>query len=320
MDESAMSLVERAALRLRARMPGGEPTPLSTPAGQKAPDRGSPMSTARVEERIPAVPPPAAAGDARAAMKPRSKPTVAFDQDELTRVGIVGSSAMRSRVTEELRIIKRQLLSHEARADVIMVTSALPAEGKTFTALNLALSIAHEEDHHALLIDADGARQGLRRFLVAGDLPGLLDLAADPTIDVADVILGTEIPRLSVVLAGTHREHGAELLASQRMRSMIGEMAARYDDRVIVLDAPPCLVSSDPAALAAMVGQVVLVIEADRTQRAEVEGSLELLRACPRISLILNKRKALTGDSFGSYAYNYRPTDGPKSARGKNVY
>jgi len=323
-----MSLVERAALRLRARTPEGEPTPQSTPAGQKAPDRDPPVRIAGIAERIPAVPPRAAAGDARAAMRPRSKPTVAFDQDALTRAGIVGSSAMRSRVTEELRIIKRQLLSPalsegrdgEARADVIMVTSALPAEGKTFTALNLALSIAHEEDHHVLLVDADGARQGLRRFLVAGDLPGLLDLAADPTVDVADVILGTEIPRLSVVLAGTHREHGAELLASQRMRSLIGEMAARYDDRVIVLDAPPCLVSSDPAALAAIVGQVVLVIEADRTQRGEVEGSLELLRACPRISLILNKRKAVTSDSFGSYPYNYQPIGATGQARGKNVY
>lgn len=136
-------------------------------------------------------------------------------------------------------------------------------------------------------------------------MPGLLDVIADPALDLSDVIFRTEFDRLSLILAGSEQQHGPELLASQRMRSLIKEMADRYNDRVILLDAPPCLVSSDPATLAAIVDQVVLVIEADRTQRGEIEASLELLRACPRISLILNKTQGTTSDSFGSYRYDH---------------
>ncbi len=309
-----MSLVERAAGRLRAQLLGGAPGPLLTPATPKAPARDMPASIARTEEhtqgRVRAI----AVGVAPETLKPRPRPSVAFDREQLKEGAIVDWTMTRGRVTEELRIIKRQLLNNafaepndaEKRADVIMVTSARPNEGKTFTALNLALSIAKESNHHVLLVDADGSRQGLRRFLTAGDLPGLLDLVADPAVDVADTILRTEVPRLSVVLAGTEQQHGPELLASQRMRSLINEMAMRYEDRIIILDAPPCLVSSDPAVLAAIVGQVVFVIEADRTQRGEVEASLELLHACPQISLILNKTKVAASNSFGSY--NYYPS------------
>jgi len=236
---------------------------------------------------------------------------VALEHEQLKEGAIDDWSEARGRETEELRIIKRQLLNRgvsegngaQARADVIMVTSARPHEGKTFMALNLALSIAKESNRHVLLVDADGSRHGMRRFFKTGDLPGLLDVVADPAVDTADAILRTEVPHLSVVLAGTEQPHGPELLASQRMRSLIDEMAARYEDRIIILDAPPCLVSSDPAALAAIVGLIVFVIEADRTQRGEVEASIELLRDCPHISLILNKTKVTASNSFGSYGY-----------------
>lgn len=310
-----MSLVERAAGRLRPQLLEGKPasrlTRVIEPVHQPAPVVDRLATIARVAEHLQVGGRPPAARGAQVAA-PRAKPSIAFDREQLKHAAIVDWSMARSRMTEEVRIIKRQLLSsafpkaHEAgaRADVIMVTSAHPGEGKTFTALNLAFGIAKEPNHHVLLVDVDGSRQGLRRFLSAGDLPGLLDLVADPAVDVAETILRTDNPHLSVVLAGTAQEHGPELLASQRMRSLINEMAVRYDDQVILLDAPPCLFSSDPAALAAIVGQVVFVIEADRTQRGDVEASLELLRACPRISLVLNKTKVATSHSFGSYPYS----------------
>jgi len=316
MAENTMTLVERAAGRLRAQMLRGAPAPQLTPATRKVPvNNAPPAKVAEAEEhiqgRVRTFPVAGPVGGAAAAIKPRSRPPVAFNREQLREGAIIDWSMTRGRVTEELRIIKRQLLNNafsegdnaHARADVIMVTSARPDEGKTFTALNLALSIAQESNRHVLLVDADGSRQGLRRFLMTGELPGLLDVVADPAVDAGDAILRTEVPRLSVVLAGTAQQHGPELLASQRMRSLIDEMAARYDDRIIILDAPPCLVSSDPAVLAAIVDQVVFVIEADRTQRGEVEASLELLQACPRISLILNKTTVSVSNSFGSYGY-----------------
>ncbi len=312
MAENTMTLVERAAFRLRGQLLGGAPGPQLPLAPPKPPVRDLPPArAAEVEGNTQAQVRPFPVVGAAPAVKPRSRPAVAFNREQLKEGAIIDWSMTRGRVTEELRIIKRQLLNRavsegdnaQARADVIMVTSARPNEGKTFTSLNLAMSIAQESNRHVLLVDADGSRQGLRRFLTAGELPGLLDVVADPAADAADAILRTEVPRLSVVLAGTQQQHGPELLASQRMRALIDEMAARYDDRIIILDAPPCLVSSDPAVLAAIVGQVVFVIEADRTQRGEVEASLELLRDCPQISLILNKTKVAASNSFGSYGY-----------------
>jgi len=303
--------VERAAGRLHAQMLGGAPAPPLTPAVQKVPSGNVRTNIAEAEGRTQGRIRPFPVGGAATAVKPRSRPPVALDREQLKEAAIIDWSEARGRVTEELRIIKRQLLNRgvsegngaQARADVIMVTSARPHEGKTFMALNLALSIAKESNRHVLLVDADGSRHGMRRFFKTGDLPGLLDVVADPAVDTADAILRTEVPHLSVVLAGTEQPHGPELLASQRMRSLIDEMAARYEDRIIILDAPPCLVSSDPAALAAIVGQIVFVIEADRTQRGEVEASIELLRDCPHISLILNKTKVTASNSFGSYGY-----------------
>jgi protein-tyrosine kinase len=312
MKETAMSLVERAASRwqqealsrdllLRSPTPGNK---VGLTASKQRAEKSSRVSVA-AENRRPVARPPA-------------KRLLEFDGLQMKQARFADWTTGRTRLTEELRIIKRQLLSRAfseteggASAGVIMVTSALPEEGKTFTSLNLALSIAKEPNHHVLLVDADGSRHGIRRFLIASDVPGLLDapglldVVADPSLDVSDAIFRTEFDRLSVILAGSEQQHGPELLAGQRMQSLIKEMADRYYDRVILLDAPPCLVSSDPATLAAIVDQVVLVIEADRTQRGEVEASLELLRACPRISLILNKTKVATNDSFGSYSYNH---------------
>jgi len=301
-----MSLVERAASRWQQQALGRELLPRSPTPGDevgltalKQSAKKSPHASVAAENPRPVARPPA-------------KRLLEFDNLQMKQARFADWTTGRTRLTEELRIIKRQLLSRAfsekeggASAAVIMVTSALPAEGKTFTCLNLALSIAKEPNQHVLLVDVDGSRHGIRRFLTSGDVPGLLDVVADPARDVSDAIFHTEFDRLSLILAGSEQQHGAELLAGQRMRSLIKEMADCYYDRVILLDAPPCLVSSDPATLAAIVDQVVLVIEADRTQRGEIEASLELLRACPQISLILNKTKVATSDSFGSYGYNY---------------
>ena len=297
-----MSLVERAAARWQ-EMSGGNGRALKRPVivpptgvGERV--ATAPVSPARRERVAPPVQNP--------------NPPIQFDYQQLKACGIADWSA-RSRLTEELRIIKRQLLrdafgegqDRKNRSNVIMVTSARPQEGKTFTSLNLAFSIVQDRHHHVLLIDADGTRQGIRRFVSNNSESGLLDVVGDPSLDTSHAIFPTGLERLSFVPAGAERQHGPELLASRGMRALIEEIATRYDDRLILIDAPPCLVSSDAATLAAIVGQVAFVIEADRTQRAEVEASLNLLQACPRISLILNKTQLETSDSFGAHRYPY---------------
>jgi Mrp family chromosome partitioning ATPase len=161
-----------------------------------------------------------------------------------------------------------------------------------------------EPGRHVVLLDADGLPDGLRRFFSVGNVPGLLDVLSDPGIDIDDAVLETDVTQLSVMICGAERPNSAELLASGRMGSLIDEIARRHADCTILIDAPPSLVSSTPAALAAMVGHVIFIVEAGRTQREEVEASLELLSCCPQVSLVLNKMRVTTGDSFGSSAYN----------------
>ncbi len=237
---------------------------------------------------------------------------VTIDRGALARYGIAIPTARRSRVAEEFRIIKRNVLARYAaekrdggsgRSRAIMVTSARPDEGKSFTAINLALSIAGEHDLKVLLIDADASRHSIQKMLGISADAGLVDLLADPTIDFADVMLRTNLPNLTVMPAGSVDTNVPELLSSNRTRALFDEMTQRYADRFIIFDAAPCLASSDPAILSELVGQTVFVIEAERTQQEEIEVALNLISPCPNIGLVLNKVRTATTDRFGSYSY-----------------
>lgn len=228
----------------------------------------------------------------------------------LEAAGMIGPNRRRSRIAEEFRIIQGQVLraafategtgSHFA--NLIMVTSARAAEGKSFAALNLASSIARQNDHAVLLIDADAKSDSLGRQLGLGGQPGLLELAADPALDPDTVIAPTEIEQLLFLGLGEQAEHNGELFATRHMARLIRELGRRYSDRLVVIDAPPCLASSDPSTLASIVGQTIFVVEAERTQRDEVEAALDLIQACPSITLLLNKVRLDARNSFGSYA------------------
>jgi receptor protein-tyrosine kinase len=235
--------------------------------------------------------------------------TVVLDTARLALAGTVDWTADRTPVMEELRLIKRRLLRrafdnpdpNNKLSHLVMVTSAKPREGKTFAATNIAISISLEEDYNVLLVDADIRRQALRQNLGLEANQGFVDLLLNPSLDMADVLLRTNIPRLSVLPAGTMSDRAPELLASSRMRELIDGMAERYDDRIIIFDTAPCLVSSDAATLAAHVGQVVFVVEAEQTQQHEIVAGLNLISACPEISLILNKAQPLATTSYGGY-------------------
>jgi receptor protein-tyrosine kinase len=236
-----------------------------------------------------------------------------LDVARMARSGLVDWSSLRSRVSEEFRLVQRQILrtaflgqsAEPGFTNLLMVTSAKPGEGKSFTALNLAASIARQGDNNVLLVDSDTKRDSLTHSMGLADRPGLLDLALNPRDDPAQFVLQSAIERLAFLPVGLERQRGPELFAGKEMGRLIQSLGRRYADRLIILDAPPALSTSDPAVLAPVVGQVLFVVEAERTQRDEVEASLDLIQACPTITLILNKVQITTRYSFGAYSAYY---------------
>jgi protein-tyrosine kinase len=237
-----------------------------------------------------------------------------LDIGQLVRHGIPLPAAQRSRTVEEFRLIKRNLLGAWSRNDAnsdrpagrsILVASARPGEGKSFVALSLALAFAAEADGEALLVDTDADHPLTESFFGCRAKLGLVDVL-EGRRGLADAVLATSQPRLSILPAGRGGPHVPELLASERMQALLAEMTAHHLNRVILIDTPACLASSDAATLAPMVGQIVLVVEAHRTQRQEIESSLALLGSGGRIFLLLNKCDRLSSEHFGSYGYDYR--------------
>jgi protein-tyrosine kinase len=235
------------------------------------------------------------------------------DMTSLFRAGMIDWNRVRSRVSEEFRLVQRQIVrtaftaagAEPGFSNLLMITSSIPGEGKSFTSLNLAACIARQRDHHVLLIDIDSKRDSFCMALGLGDAPGLLDIAANSELDASQVMAKTAIENLTVLPIGIERDLGPELFASKQMTKLIQAIGRRYADRLIVLDAPPTLSTSDPAALAPIVGQVLFVVEAERTQRDEVVSSLDLLQACPTITLLLNKVQVQTRYTFGAYSTYY---------------
>jgi protein-tyrosine kinase len=236
----------------------------------------------------------------------------AVDAVALERGGMVDWSRTRSRISEEFRLVQRQILrsafgpgAEPGFSNLLMVTSARPGEGKSFTSVNLAGSIARQGDHHVLLVDADSKRDSFCYSLGLAEARGLLDLVANPKLDPAPLIVKTPIERLSILPVGRERERSAELFSTKEMTRLIQSLGRRYADRLLILDAPPCLSTSDPAVLAPVVGQILFVVEADRTQRDEVEASLDLIQACQTITLVLNKQQISSRYTFGAYSSYY---------------
>jgi receptor protein-tyrosine kinase len=270
------------------------------------PLRREPQAVPSDDAPMPAAPPVPQEVKAPSVKTSRS---VVLDTARLALAGTIDWTADRTPVMEELRLIKRRLLRRafneangpDSISHLVMITSAKPREGKTFCSTNIAISISLEEDYNVLLVDADVRRQALRQNLGLEANQGFVDLLLNPGLDMADVLLRTNIPRLSILPAGMMSDRAPELLASSRMRDLIDDMAQRYRDRIIIFDTAPCLVSSDAATLAAHVGQVVFVVEAEQTQQHEIVAALNLISACPDIALVLNKAQPLATTSYGGY-------------------
>ena len=301
-------LVERAAERLlQAGALEGSAAQLLAPAGVQPVIADAPAATeALAVSPAPDLPP------AEALAREQSKAPRPIEAAALQRVGMFDWSRGRSRISEEFRLAQRQILhaafdptAEAGVSNLVLVTSAKPGEGKTFAAANLAGSVALQGDHEALLIDSDSKQDSLGQALGLAEAPGLLDLAADPKLDPAEVILRTGIEGLWLLPLGQERGRGSELLASRDMAQLIQRIGRRHAGRLLILDTAPCLSTSDPAALAHIVGQILFVVEAERTQREEIEAALDLVQACPLIMLLLNKVQVTNRYTFGAYSNYY---------------
>ncbi len=284
------SLIEQAARRLEqlrqagADMPAA-PTAVASPktAPPEPPPAGKPVVTSR---------------------------RVDLDLETMAEAGIINPNSPRSEIADQYRVIKRPLIKNAmgkgasviANGNLIMVTSALPGEGKSFTSINLAMSIATELDNTVMLVDADVARPSVMRMLGLPDGPGLLDLVLDDKMDMSSVLLKTNVDKLTILPSGTPHPRATELLASDAMVRLLEDMAARYPDRIIVFDSPPLLITTESRVLATHMGQVVLVVHAGKTLQSEVKQALATIDACPVKLLLLNRSSSLFK---GGYGYNY---------------
>ena len=288
-----MSLIEEAAKRLEQLRRAG----VTAPA-----DRPGPRLAARGETSPAGSPPKAAATSHK----------VTVDVKRLAAQGFVIPGTARSAAADEFRVIKRPLLANASglgarpvqNSNLIMVTSAMPNEGKTFTAVNLALSIADELDRTVLLVDADVARPDVLALFGLPATRGLLDALQDRSLDVGPYLLRTNIPNLTILPGGTQTPRATELLASEGMVGLLEEIGSRYADRIIVFDTPPLLVTTEARVLATHMGQIVFVVKAESTLESQVVHGLATIESCPVKLLVLNMVESRAQGAHG-YGYGY---------------
>lgn len=285
--------IERAAVRL------GDPIAWAPPV--------RPMPA---QERVTTVP----LRDATAV--PVTEPEIApalqsivVDKAALERAGMIDWQATDSRIAEEIRIVQAELLRRgdnasgvQPRPRAVMITSALQGEGKSFAAINIAVCMVRRGQHRVLLVDADDGSTSLSRRLGLSDARGLIDLAGDRRLDARDLTVSSCIDGLDIL------PHGADVAGlaafdGNTAAAVIEDLGRRFADRLILIDAPPCLSNSRPHLLAPLVGNVVLLVSAGSTQQSDIEAALGLMRSCPAVSLLLNKVRRWHAHSFGSYAY-----------------
>ena len=316
-----MSLIEQAAKRLeQLRQAGADfpeqapkinaPLPVDRPDSPRIEDGSSsrPDSLLLEPQKAPEPQPPSVSPKASARKK------VDINLDAIAGAGLLVPNATRSKMADEYRVIKRPLIANAMgkgvprvpNGNLIMVTSALPGEGKSFTAINLAISIAMELDNTVMLVDADVARPSVLNMLGLPPASGLLDVVDQDSVDISDVLLRTNIEKLSLLPSGTQHQRATELLASSAMVRLLHDMANRYPDRIIIFDSPPLLLTTEARALATHMGQVVLVVHAGQTAQSAVREAVGTIESCPVKMMVLNQSRESASAGYGyEYGYGY---------------
>lgn len=333
-----MGLIEQAAKRLEELRRAGASLPEDAPA-QGVPDgdaeaRRETVPTpealvrelnARDAESAPAGPlrvrmggeaaTPADRG-VRARLKPQVR--VEIDLARLKELGFVTPDEPQSLIADEFRVLKRPILRNaqdrsriqSRNRNLVLVTSALQAEGKTFVALNLAISIAMEFDNTVLLVDGDVAHPSLPELLGLPASPGLLDLLVREDLDLGAALMQTNIEKLTVLPAGTRNRRATELLASEKMAILLREFVARFPDRIIIFDSPPLLATTEARVLSTHMGQIIMVVAADSTSQHAVNQALATIENSENVFMMLNK--AARTDVGAYYGYGYQADDEPR--------
>ncbi len=301
-----MSLVEQALAKMRASVSTrpADPTPLrdTVPVAHLEPI---------AEDARAATATAAAAAQTLLRQRRQSHRLTVVNRQDLRVAGLLAPEEQERRTAEEYRHLKRPLLqvanaAAGSRDNVIMVGSAFSGEGKSFTSVNLALSLSLEKDWTVLMVDADVVKPQISRLFGIDSQPGLIDALSDPKLDIDSLIVDTDIPGLSILPAGQRSEHAWELLSSARMSDVIAQLASQEKARMIVFDSPPLLQTSEARVLASFMGQVILVVAANQTPQAAVLEALGLLDDDQKVKLVLNKaERGSRGDYYGGYGYSY---------------
>lgn len=339
-----MSLIERAVARLTEvkTQPGAPQDPPDSgvaPAERKTSIETLADRLADAAARTPAmtVPPTAEATPASfdkpvsapatiaapATIPPVTTATAATPSPEAVRIhlealrarGMVVPNGPTTQTGQEFRVIKRPLLANAygrggrspvPRGRCIMVTSAFPGEGKSFCAVNLAMSIAAERDHGVILIDADVARPSIPRELGIHVDKGLMDWLVDGKPDLSQLVLPTNVDTLSILPSGRRHEQATELLASEAMGRLLDQLNERYPDRIFIFDSPPLLVTTEARVLASHMGQIMMVVEAGKTPQDSVSQALSTIESNEIVGLVLNKAHNIeTSGYYQGYGYGY---------------
>ena len=327
-----MSLIEKAVERLDLLKQASQHPDAAAPVVESpAPQRPEPVEltepASAQSERIPtmrssgATPMPPAlqatqsvdAGPPASLVRRRATKMLNIDLMRLANLGMVTPDKPRSALAEQFRIIKRPLIRNAQglgavrieHGNLIMVTSSMPGEGKSFSAINLAISMAMELDFTVLLVDGDFAKPSVLSRLGLPEERGLMDVLIGDVADVGDVIFRTSIEKLSILPAGMPHPRATELIASAAMGNVLTEIGQRYTDRIIVFDSAPLLATTEARALFPHMGQIVLVVEAGRTTQGAVQTALAMLESCPVKMLLLNKAQGSGEGELYGYGYGY---------------
>ena len=313
-----MSLIEQAAKRLEQLRQAGVELPedklvtdstgsmLIEKSTESAPPRPLPSPT--TGPKLSSSTSPELVGS-RASIK-----RVTLDLEAMAASGLLVPTQSRNLLANEFRVIKRPLIANAMgkgsnpiqNGNLIMVTSALPGEGKSFTAVNLAISIAMELDNTVMLVDADVARPSVLTMLGLPPAEGLLDVIQDDAMDISQVLLHTNVEKLSILPSGTSHPRATELLASEAMIRLLDDVSKRYPDRIIVFDSPPLLLTTEARALATHMGQIVVVVQAGATTQAAVREAVSTIESCPVKMVVLNQATQSVSERYGyGYAYGY---------------
>ena len=249
---------------------------------------------------------------------------VSISRTALREAGVIPPADRERLIADQYRRIKRALIGNLTgkveppiqHPRLIMMTSALSGDGKTYTSVNLALSLAGEKDRSCLLVDGDVAKPHIGDLFAVQEEPGLLDALQDDSVEIESLILPTDVPGLSILPAGKRSEQATELLASERMAQVLQRLETRDPRRIVLIDSPPILLSSEARVLLNIMGQVVFVVRAGVTPKAAVLEALNQIDEGRYVGLILNQSEAAQASAYYGYGYGYGAAYGAESDPG----